>query len=339
MKTMKKIIKLTEGDLRNIVSKVLVEQSNKENIISIQKELMERGYYVGRTGADGVYGNNTKNAVMKFQKDNGIKQTGFVGSVTSKALGVNSMSNKSSSSSIQKIEPKKTEVKPKEKLQTGVTKDSLLSPSIDVGFKNKFNIAKLSDTDSTYVCKAGQTQCGQFVNDFSKKLSYVGNAWLAHDLDQVGQRVMSSYTSLKPEQIEKVYSIFKQIEKQGGPEERKSGGQVENIKSLHQGLIKNVISSNLKVDDIVGIYYPGSSHHEEAFHEAGKPYFTTDGKGNWKKGKNISGGKGFGMNTHVGIVGGVKNGVPLIFHNIGGDVYSDPYNNIRGGGKIVWIKR
>lgn len=336
---MKKIIKLTEGDLRKIVSKVLLEQSNKENIISIQRELIKRGYDVGRTGADGVYGSNTKNAVMKFQKDNGIKQTGFVGNITSKALGVNSMSNNSTSSSKSLNEPKKSEVKPKDKLQTGVSKDSLLSPSIDVGFKNKFNIAKLSDTDSTYVCKAGQSQCGQFVNDFSKKLSYVGNAWLAHDLDQVGQRVMSSYTSLNPQQIEKVFSIFKQIEKQGGPQERKSGGQVENIKSLQQSLLKNVDPSNLKVDDVVGIYYPSSSHHEEAFHEAGKPYFVSDGKGGWKKGKSISGGKGFGMNTHVGIVGGIKNGVPLIFHNISGDVYSDPYNKIRGGGKIVWIKR
>ena len=45
------------------------------------------------------------------------------------------------------------------------------------------------------------------------------------------------------------------------------------------------------------------------------------------------------MNTHVGIVGAIKNGVPLIFHNIGGDVYSDPYNKLRGGGKIVWVKR
>lgn len=332
---MKKIIKLTEGDLRKIVSKVLLEQSSRDNIIAIQKELIKRGYDVGRTGADGVFGPNTKNAVVKFQKDNGIKPTGFVGSITSKALGVNSMSSKSTTSSSKKP----AEIKTPENIKTGISKDSMLSPSIDVGFKNKFNIANLSDVDSTYVCKAGQTECGQFVNDFSKKLKYVGNAWLAHDLDQVGNRVMSSYTSLTPQQIEKIFSIFKEIEKKGGPKERKSGGQVENIKSLQQSLIKNISPSNLKVDDVVGIYYPDSSHHEEAFHEAGKPYFVSDGKGGWKKGKTISGGKGFGMNTHVGIVGGKKNGVPLVFHNIGGNVYSDPYNNIKGGGKIMWIKR
>jgi hypothetical protein len=318
---MKKIIKLTEADLSNIVNKILLEQSNQNNIKEIQKALIKRGYDVGRQGADGIFGTNTKNAVIKFQKDNGIKPTGFVGNITSKALGVSSLS-------------KKTNIVPTDK-----SKDSVLSTNIDTGFKNKFKLSTLSDKDSTYVCKAGQPDCGTFVNEFSKKLSAVGNAWLAHDIDKAGSRVMSSYTSLNPQQIDKVFNIFKKIVNQGGPKERKSGGQVENIKSLQQELIKPVSASNLKVDDVVGIYYPPSGHHEEAFYEAGKPYFISDGKGGLKKGGDISKGKGFGINTHLGIVGAVKNGIPLIFHNISGDVYSDPYNKLRGGGEIAWIKR
>jgi hypothetical protein len=318
---MKKIIKLTESDLSNIVNKILLEQSNQNNIKEIQKALIKRGYDVGRQGADGIFGTNTKNAVIKFQKDNGIKPTGFVGNITSKALGVSSLS-------------KKTNIAPTDK-----SKDSVLSTNIDTGFKNKFKLSTLSDKDSTYVCKAGQPDCGTFVNEFSKKLSAVGNAWLAHDIDKAGSRVMSSYTSLNPQQIDKVFNIFKKIVSQGGPKERKSGGQVENIKSLQQELIKPVSASNLKVDDVVGIYYPPSGHHEEAFYEAGKPYFISDGKGGLKKGGDISKGKGFGINTHLGIVGAVKNGIPLIFHNISGDVYSDPYNKLRGGGEIAWIKR
>jgi peptidoglycan hydrolase-like protein with peptidoglycan-binding domain len=386
---MKKIIKLTESDLEKIVKKVLKEQSlinelasdaedlggsqeavnteisnfnqeaprsQKQNMIAIQQKLKSLGYDLGtygpnKDGVDGNYGRRTLAAIKSFQTKNGVKSTGWVGTVTAPLLGVDPMSGNVSSSgrktpaksSVQqtKVNPitKKPTVTTPNKLQTGISKDSILSPSIDVGFKNKFNIAKLSDKDSTFVCKAGQTECGQFVNDFSKKLSYVGNAWLAHDLDQVGKRVVSAYTSLNPQQVEKVFNIFKQIERQGGPEERKSGGQVENIKKLQQELIKPVSAASLKVDDVVGIYYPGSGHHEEAFHEAGKPYFVSDGKGGWKKGGTIQKGKGFGMNTHVGIVGGMKNGVPLIFHNIGGDVYSDPYNKLRGGGKIAWIKR
>lgn len=326
---MKKIIKLTEGDLRKIVSKVLLEQSNKENIISIQKELIKRGYDIGSFGVDGVYGNKTKNAVIQFQKDNKIKPTGYVGPITSKALGTQPLSKKPT-----------TDTNSKKKKTTDLnltTKDSTLSPNIDTNFKYKFDINKLSPYDSTYVCKAGQKNCGQFVNDFSKKLGYVGNAWLAHDLDQVGRRVWSSYTSLSPNQVQRISNIFNAIQKQGGPKE--NGPQSENIKKLQQELVKDISPSNLKVDDIVGIYYPKSSHHEEAFDEAGKPYFTEGPNGTWIKGKSLSSGKGFGLNTHVGIVGGIKNGVPLIFHNISGDVYSDPYNKLRGGGKISWIKR
>lgn len=214
-----------------------------------------------------------------------------------------------------------------------------ISSNISPDFKNKFDLNALSTTDSTFVCKAGQEECGQFVNDFTTKLGYVGNAWLAHDVDRVGKRVMSSYTSLSEDQIEEIFNIFKAIESQGGPQERKSGGQVTNIKRLQNELIKDVPATDLKIDDVVGIYYPPSSHHEEAFYEAGKPYFISDEKGGWNKGRTISKGQGFGMNTHVGIVGAIKDGVPLIFHNISGNVYSDPYNKIRGGGKIVWIKR
>jgi hypothetical protein len=58
-----------------------------------------------------------------------------------------------------------------------------------------------------------------------------------------------------------------------------------------------------------------------------------------KAGNTISGGDAWGMNTHVGIVGAVKDGVPLIFHNIHGQVYSDPANRLEGGGKIAWVRR
>jgi peptidoglycan hydrolase-like protein with peptidoglycan-binding domain len=319
----------------------------KQNMMAIQRKLKSLGYNLGKfgpngDGIDGNYGRRTLAAIKNFQSRNNIRATGWVGSKTAPLLGVAPMEgNKISGVKKRKptnVIPKSSAETNKNKLITKKSSDSL-SQNIDTNFKSKFNINKLSSDDSTWVCKAGQKSCGQFVNDFSKKLSYVGDAWLAHDLDKAGKRVFSTYTSLSPKDVEKVFNIFKQIEKQGGPSARKSGGQVENIKALQQQLIKPISASDLKVDDIVGIYYPSSPHHEEAFHAAGKPYFVSDGKGGWKKGNTIAGGRGFGMNTHVGIVGGVKNGVPLIFHNIEGDVWSDPYNDIRGGGKIMWIKR
>jgi len=60
---------------------------------------------------------------------------------------------------------------------------------------------------------------------------------------------------------------------------------------------------------------------------------------NKKPGKTISRGDAWGMNTHVGIVGAIKNGTPIIFHNIHGDVFADPKGLIHGGGKVVWVRR
>lgn len=48
----------------------------------VQKKLVALGYNVGSTGADGIFGNATKNAVIMFQKSVGISQDGIVGSVT-----------------------------------------------------------------------------------------------------------------------------------------------------------------------------------------------------------------------------------------------------------------
>jgi len=101
-----KIIKLTESDLKKIIQKVLLKEDlpsvpaasdvpgNK--VRTIQNALIKLGYNVGPTGADGKYGANTMAAVKKYQRDNGIKQTGFVGNVTAGRLGVPSMASSSS---------------------------------------------------------------------------------------------------------------------------------------------------------------------------------------------------------------------------------------------------
>ena len=229
-------------------------------------------------------------------------------------------------------------------------KDSI-SSNVETKFTNKFNLAALDSTKSTPIFREQQPDCAQFVNNWYTKKDYVGNAWNAHDYDGAGTRVKTAYHGLTEPQIKTVNNIFQAIAKQGGPIERKESSIITSIKSLHQQLNPNITASDLKKDDIVGIYYPSSSHHEEAFFQAalsgfepnelpkGKGYFIKDGKGGWKPGTTISRGVGFGMNTHLGIVGAIKNGVPIVFHNINKQVYADPYNKLFGNGKIMWVKR
>lgn len=70
--------------------------SRGQEVRSIQSRLKEWGYYKG--SVDGVYGQQTKNAVIKFQKKNGLKADGIAGNATLAAIGLPASSSSSSSS-------------------------------------------------------------------------------------------------------------------------------------------------------------------------------------------------------------------------------------------------
>jgi len=78
---------------------VLEVGSRGSNVIKVQKRLIQYDYLDGE--ADGRYGEATRNAVRRFQKNNGLPVDGRVGPATAAALGVTlsgSSSGKSSSS-------------------------------------------------------------------------------------------------------------------------------------------------------------------------------------------------------------------------------------------------
>ena len=60
--------------------------SRSEEVRNIQQSLTERGYDVG--GVDGIFGTKTKNALMRFQRDQGLTVDGIAGKQTLKALGI-----------------------------------------------------------------------------------------------------------------------------------------------------------------------------------------------------------------------------------------------------------
>jgi peptidoglycan hydrolase-like protein with peptidoglycan-binding domain len=94
----KKIIKLTESDLVNIVKKVLNEQlvnviDTSEEIKSVQQRLVNLGYNLGTTGpkkdgVDGDMGRLTQTAIKDFQTKNKIKPTGVLDQTTQNALSL-----------------------------------------------------------------------------------------------------------------------------------------------------------------------------------------------------------------------------------------------------------
>lgn len=73
---------VVKNNSNNNSSTLLKVGSRGASVQDVQKKLVALGYNVGSTGADGIFGNATKNAVIKFQKSVGISQDGIVGSVT-----------------------------------------------------------------------------------------------------------------------------------------------------------------------------------------------------------------------------------------------------------------
>ena len=60
--------------------------SSGDAVKKLQNALINAGYSVGSTGADGKYGANTQSAVKKYQKDMGISADGIAGKLTQSAL-------------------------------------------------------------------------------------------------------------------------------------------------------------------------------------------------------------------------------------------------------------
>lgn len=237
---------------------------------------------------------------------------------------------------------------PKKSQPKGNKKNNIVvSDDIASEFLSQINFNSLSTSDTTHnFCKPGQEHCAQFVNDISSDVSYVGNAWTAYNNSGLGDIVFSSFNNLDNKTQQEVINLWLEIHKRGGGEENgPSNGKVRDLVNRlvpGKGSVKN---TDLKINDFVGVFYETSSHHEEAFYEAGIPWFIIDKNCislpifkfhcNAKPGNTIKTGKGWGMNTHIGRVFAIKDGVPLIAHNVKGDAQSSPPSELR----IAWIKR
>jgi len=63
-------------------SAILKKGSKGDSVTAVQKALMDKGYELPKYGADGGYGDETVEAVKKFQQDNGLSVDGKIGKNT-----------------------------------------------------------------------------------------------------------------------------------------------------------------------------------------------------------------------------------------------------------------
>lgn len=69
------------------LTRLLKKGCKGNDVKELQKELKKRGYSIGKSGVDGDFGNDTANAVAKFQKDNHLVADKKVGKKTAHKLG------------------------------------------------------------------------------------------------------------------------------------------------------------------------------------------------------------------------------------------------------------
>lgn len=87
--SVQKPVETVESEACNVNLPVLKNGSTGATVKALQLLLIHNGYNCGSSGADGVYGKNTTNAVMKYQSNYGLTVDGICGSKTwSKLLGV-----------------------------------------------------------------------------------------------------------------------------------------------------------------------------------------------------------------------------------------------------------
>lgn len=336
-----------------IIKSSLVEQYTTSNITAVQNALMNSGENIGPRGADGNYGTNTRNAVKSFQRKNGLKDDGVVGPCTAKALGVKSLQggNVCSDTSVkQRVSSDSTKTKATpDSTKTKISPDSSkLKTGQDLTDGKKYDcIAITKEQCSGLTKRGGNIGTGDRGEGCAK---YMRVCLQQLDNKLVGSDAWKLLPTLKSQGGTEVYNMFTQDIDFNKLSNQFKGKNVTNLCAIHtkggeghdkedstfKTIVKNnypnktnMSISNLKLGDIVGLYWRDSGNFGKAFCERG----LIDGKIKSEP---------FSFNTHVGFVGAIKDGMPLIFHSVHSVRLATPASDLTNKnqqGMITWVVR
>ena len=156
---------------------ILRKGSTGPEVKSLQKKLLQIGYYLGSYGADGDYGDATVTAVRKFQKDNSLAVDGEAGPNTlaavDKVLPIVQQEQKAIANRLRQAQPKDFSVQPiinwAENERNYTEKDSLTDLNDKTKNAGDDNYTKYSqEVDALGVFSAqvqGQPWCATWVTD------------------------------------------------------------------------------------------------------------------------------------------------------------------------------
>lgn len=160
-----------------ITTAILRKGSTGPEVKSLQKKLLQIGYYLGSYGADGDYGDATVTAVRKFQKDNSLAIDGEAGPDTltkiDKVLPIVQQEQKAIANRLRQAQPTDFSVQPiinwAENERNYTEKDSLTDLDDKTKNAGDDNYTKYSqEVDALGVFSAqvqGQPWCATWVTD------------------------------------------------------------------------------------------------------------------------------------------------------------------------------
>jgi hypothetical protein len=323
-----RILNLHKIAILESTQKGILDEAFSQTVYNAQKKLKPKyGHLLGNSGknkdgVDGLFGQNTRKAILQYQKDNRLTSTGKLDSETINKMGIKSLSPK-----------------PEEKEKETKT-DSESCKIHSKAQKNDAKIcSKISSVGEKPIGNGGDEGCAQYVHLMTD--DWIGNAWFSFE-ESAGSEKYNMFTNgsinwskIQDSKFVNTNSCACFVKEGQGLDKICPGGQkISNTISSFYPSKSGVDISSLEVGDIVGMYYGESSNKGKAFCEAAIENGDLDDEGNYDD-------LNFTFNTHVGYVGAIKNGVPIIFHSVHGQRLATPATkllNKSGSAMITWVK-
>ena len=367
---MKKIIRLKESDLKNIIKRVLKEQSvvgapnyggasnygaSKSNVkptTSSKENINPNNLKLGDGGSrnpkkkESVKQLQQKLMDLELLKTDSMVPTGYFGNRTKIALdkynGVKTPiyglknPNQGSYNPLKPFNPIKN-------AKQGTTNQKYNCIAI-----SKEECDKISSTSNTVISTGSDKACAKYMNKCLSKYDkdLAGHAWTVLNLLK-GRGVATEKYNMFKNDIN-WDGLWRELEKSKVTNKSCKCHEADHADGNCNTGIPNAIQnsypsktgfdiSSLELGDIVGMYHNPSTNKGQAFCQRAK--FDKSGK--------VIKTAPFEFNTHVGFVVAIKNGVPIILHNIGNEKqnqglhHATPATKLlsKNGTMITWVAK
>ena len=281
-------------------------EADEYQIQDLQNILVAKGYDIGRTGADGIYGNRTYAAHRAMVDDSNLDPT-----------AISRYYKKYSKDTYDEVKS----------IQQRLIKEGYMSPtllngrgsSVDGKFGDQTRAAIDAYNTDNFDEDINTTVFNNIPNRLDEPRCAAGMCTILERNDILTEAIgvkykdaWDLYESMEgAENSERIFNIYDDVAFKNIDENT----PIEELKLITNKVKKNkknqTKASDYQVGDIVGIYWQGSSHHAETL-----------------------GSKTF--NTHSGFVSDInEDGIPIITHNVNGKVIQQPYNELT----TAWIRR